>query len=213
MKEDHILENDTIMRQGEGNRLQEEKGSSYPKQTSSKNSTASHGHMELVASLCVGKQLVHFIQWMLDLISLNQAQWKNGIRMGLDKVRWSGFFIWYKVSLSYSLVVSTKCTVVWRWSFLLLLGLTKESRARDLRWSLIMSGGARFGVMGVCWIIAGEHTPGLVSLNQVQRIYGTMIGIKLVSSVKLQDGSGHDGYTVSPYRGLFRTCSKHASSK
>ncbi|CAN6814742.1 unnamed protein product, partial [Brassica oleracea var. botrytis] len=43
------------------------------------------GHMELVASLCVGKQLVHFIQWMLDLISLNQAQWKNGIRMGLDK--------------------------------------------------------------------------------------------------------------------------------
>ncbi|KAL0677888.1 hypothetical protein Bca4012_005869 [Brassica carinata] len=30
-------------RQGEGNRLQEEKGSSYPKQTSSKNSTASHG--------------------------------------------------------------------------------------------------------------------------------------------------------------------------
>ncbi|CAN6831111.1 unnamed protein product, partial [Brassica oleracea] len=43
------------------------------------------GHMELVASMCVGKQLVHFIQWMLDLISLNQAQWKNGIRMGLDK--------------------------------------------------------------------------------------------------------------------------------
>ena len=124
------------------------------------------GQMALVARLCVGMHLAHFIQWMLDLISVKQVQWKNDTRMGLDKVLWSGFIIWYKVALNYSFMDSTKCTVVWR---CLLLGLSKESRCsraamylntlycygygfnfrdRDLRWSLIMGGGGRVGSYG-----------------------------------------------------------------
>ena len=122
--------------------------------------------MALVARLCVGMHLAHFIQWMLDLISVKQVQWKNDTRMGLDKVLWSGFIIWYKVALNYSFMDSTKCTVVWR---CLLLGLSKEPRCsrvamylntlycygygfnfrdRDLRWSLIMGGGGRVGSYG-----------------------------------------------------------------
>ncbi|KAH0925791.1 hypothetical protein HID58_018047, partial [Brassica napus] len=136
-------------RQGDGSKLQEDKGSSYPKQTSSKNSTASHGQMALVAWLCVGMHLAHFIQWMLDLISFSGRMIQGGF-----------------------------------WT-----------RDRDLRWSLIMGGGGRGRVMDTSWIIAGEHTLGLVSLNQVQRTFGSMIGIKLAFSVPLQDGSGYDKYT------------------
>ncbi|KAG5407917.1 hypothetical protein IGI04_014036, partial [Brassica rapa subsp. trilocularis] len=163
-------------RQGDGSKLQEDKGSSYPKQTSSKNSTASHGQMALVTWLCVGMHLAHFIQWMLDLISVKQVQWKNDTRRVLDKVLGSGFIIW----------------------------------DRDLKWSLIMGGGGRGRVMDTSWIIAGEHTLGLVSLNQVQRTFGSMIGIKLAFSVPLQDGSGYDKYTVSNSWRLFKTCSKYA---
>ncbi|KAH0879927.1 hypothetical protein HID58_067321, partial [Brassica napus] len=168
-------------RQGEGIRLQEEKGSSHPKQTSSKNSTASHeryeGDMESMASWFVGMRSSYLIQWMMDLISLNQAQWKNGIRMVLDKVRLISIIIWYKEVLSYSYVDITKRTVARRWVSLVI----------GLRWSLIMGGGARFGVMGLCWIIVEEHTLGLVSLNQVQRIYGTMKCISCKMGVVTSD--------------------------
>ncbi|XP_013638857.1 PREDICTED: uncharacterized protein LOC106344032 [Brassica oleracea var. oleracea] len=43
------------------------------------------GDMESMASWFVGMRSSYLIQWMMDLISLNQAQWKNGIRMVLDK--------------------------------------------------------------------------------------------------------------------------------
>ena len=186
--------------------------------------------MESMASWFVGMRSSYLIQWMMDLISLNQAQWKNGIRMVLDKVRLISIIIWYKEVLSYSYVDITKRTVARRWVSLFLIVHTKETkcarvvkyltkmfcygygfifRVIGLRWSLIMGGGARFGVMGLCWIIVEEHTLGLVSLNQVQRIYGTMKCIRFVSLVKLQDGSGYVRSTVFHYLKLSRTRSTH----
>ena len=78
-------------------------------------------------------------------------------------------------------------------------------RVRDLRWSLMTGGGARFGVRDLCGCITEEHTLGLVSLNQVQRFYETMHGNKFVSSVNLQHRSGYDRAMVFHYRELSRT--------
>lgn len=168
------------------------------------------GDMRLMVIWTVRIRLSYLVQWLLDLVSLNQAQLKIDKRMVRDNVRLVSIVVWYKDFLRYVYVDITNHTLARRWVSLFLIVHTERNKCTrlvtnlskmtclvfgfifrflGLWWSFIIGRGVRSGAICLCWSFAGEFLIGLVSLHQVQRLYGIMKDISFDTWVKLHEES------------------------